>query len=310
VNDPFVSVIVPTFRRFDPLLGTLRDLLNQDYPLFEIVVADQNPQWPEDLTAPRVRIQADPRVRWLRLERPGVVAARNAAAAASIGEILLFVDDDVLVSDRTWIRRHAENFGDPTIAATVGRERQVVDDTTPPVEPSGRGDAATLPAPRDWSALQQAMWFNRNADRRQYVSTFSTCNGSIRRSAFLSVGGFDEAFGGHSYGDDYDLALRLDGRGFRAVYDPTAWLVHLRAPLGGLRLTDPSNTADGVLLAQGLWLFVLRHGYRGMYWRLVKDHVLRKTVLLRRNVIRPWRSARAVVDVAQGFRLARMKVGR
>ncbi|MBV8274132.1 MAG: hypothetical protein JO170_02575, partial [Verrucomicrobia bacterium] len=97
--------------------------------------------------------------------------------------------------------------------------------------------------------------------------------------------GFDELFTGNTYGYDADLALRLSARPGTTVYDPDAWLIHRRVPVGGLRLTDKHNRVDATATAQGLWLFVFRHGYRGMYAHLIYRHVLRKTLLLRRNLL-------------------------
>jgi GT2 family glycosyltransferase len=154
--------------------------------------------------------------------------------------------------------------------------------------------------------VQQALWFNRNGDRAQWICTFCTCNGSIRRSAFEAVGGLDESFAGHSYGYDYDMALRLHSAGFRFVYDPAAWLIHRRIPAGGLRMSDQKTRVNHVRTAQGLWTFVLRHGHRGMYRHLVLHHVLRKTVLLKRNLTRPWRQPAVAAGVLIGLLRARI----
>jgi hypothetical protein len=220
--------------------------------------------------------------------------------AAARGEILWFVDDDVEILSRDTLGQHAGNYDDPSIAAVVGRERPM-GAVGRPADKAQATVREELPPPAGWSSLQQAIWFDRDSDRRHRVCAFSTCNGSVRRSAFLAVDGFDERFAGNSYGDDADLALRLHARKFGIVYDPDAWLVHVRAPFGGLRLTDRANTQDLVATAQGLWLFVLRHGHRGMFGRLVVGHVLRKTVLLRRNLVRPWRQPQVILATARGL---------
>jgi hypothetical protein len=54
-----------------------------------------------------------------------------------------------------------------------------------------------------------------------------------------------------------------DAGGAVIVYDPAAWLVHLRAPMGGLRLTDRRNPVDLAATAEGLWLH-LRHPHRSL----------------------------------------------
>jgi GT2 family glycosyltransferase len=297
--EPDVSVIIPTYRRFEPVLETVSDLLVQDYPRFEILVADQNRQWPGTLEERRTALRRDPRVRWMNLDQPGVVRARNQAVAEARGDVLLFVDDDVFIPSRQLIAAHARHFQDPAVVAVIGRERQLSDGAIPddPVPPLD--GAAVLPPPASLTPLQQALWFNRNGTAPQHVCTFSTCNGSLRRTAFLAIGGFDEGFRGNSYGDDYDLALRLHQAGGVMVYDPYAWVIHRRVPFGGLRLSDAANTANGTDTIEGFWRFIFRHGYPGMYAYLVRTHVLRKTVLLRRNLMRPWRQPMIMLQTAR-----------
>jgi glycosyltransferase involved in cell wall biosynthesis len=307
---PRVSVIVPTLRRFTPLLETLADLLQQDYAPFEVVVADQNPAWPAALTASLSAIKADARVRWLTLASPGVVAARNAAVAASTGDVLLFVDDDVLIPSRSFVRDHAGNYAQADVAAVAGRIHGPDEGPADTPRDASAPRAACLPPPVGLSALQQAVWFDRAGRARQEVCTFCTCNGSVRRAAFFAVAGFDELFTGASYGDDADFALRLHQRHLKIVYDPAPWLIHRKEPIGGLRLSDRSNTVDRIATAQGFWLFVLRHGHLGMYRYLVFSHVLRKTVLMKQNVYRPWRQVAAIAQLVRALPIAYANVAR
>lgn len=302
-EEPFFSIVIPTFRRFEPLIQTVEDLLKQDYPGFEIIVADQNPSWPVELRQSVEKLNSESRVCWISLDSPGVVVARNRAVASAKGNVLLFVDDDVLIPDRNFLMNHARNFEDQRIAAVVGRERRLKD---PMPEVNGRqtGRRDYLPAPERLSPLQQALWFDRNGNNPQRVCTFCTCNSSVRRSAFLAIGGFDELFTGNSYGDDYDFGLRLHEKGFQIVFDPSCWLIHRRVPMGGLRLTDRANRVDTVATARGLWLFLLRHGHRGMYHHLLFHHVLRKTLLIKQNIFRVWHQVTTAVKVGMALPLA------
>ena len=235
-----ISVIVPTFRRFEPALRTLSDLLQQDHDRFEVIVADQNRSWPLELEAQLDVIRADRRVNWMTLTIPGVVIARNHAVSAAAGSLLVFVDDDVWIPDRSFLRQHERAHEDASVACVCGREVKMYDvdqERCMPVTPPGH---ATM-APAGGTRLSQLLHFDRSQTLRAEVAVFSTCNGSINRAAFDRVGGFDEHFRGASYGDDADLALRLASAGERITYDPHPWLVHLHEPVGGLRLSDPNN---------------------------------------------------------------------
>lgn len=294
-----ISVIIPSYRRFLPLINTIQDVKKQDYDDFEIIVVDQNPVWPEEYQSALTEIRQDARVIWLTLDKPEVVIARNMAAQCAKGDILLFIDDDVKIPDNLFLTKHAANFQDESIDVVSGREctPQFIPDTT----------NTSLKNPSDYkevknlSPLQQTLWFDRNSEYRAKVCTFSTCNGAIRKSVFLEVGGFDENFRGNSYGDDYDLILRLHQLGRHSVYDTNAWLIHLRVPMGGLRMSDLKNQVNYITTATGFWLFLLRHGNPTMYWHLFFHHVLRKTVLLKVNLQRPWRQLFVIPGLILAF---------
>ena len=309
---PLVSVVVPTFRRWTHLLSTIEDLLRQDYPAFEVIIVDQNSEWPTELINARKVIEADPRIRWLTLDKPGVVRARNFGVNASNGSILLFTDDDVRIPSRHFIAKHAANYDDEGISSVTGREIPVARaqsaglanrETLSPV-PSGE----CTPRWNEQPAILQALHFSRDSAQRYEVATFCTCNGSILRSEFYRIGGFDENFSGNSYGDDFDLAVRLSESGGRLIYDPQAALIHLQAPAGGLRLKDRQNTFSERDKAISTCLFVMRHSRKGCRWHLFYNHLLRKTILLKRNVICFWQQPIVWWGVASAWNEARRRL--
>jgi hypothetical protein len=86
---PRVSCIMPTAnrRRFVPL--AIRYFLRQDYPNRELLVVDDGSDPVADL------IPADPRIRYLRMDRPRSLGAkRNLACDAANGEFIAHWDDD------------------------------------------------------------------------------------------------------------------------------------------------------------------------------------------------------------------------
>jgi len=301
---PLVSVIVPSLGRHEPLLDSVRDLLDQDHEALEVVVVDQNEAWPAPLEPRRAALRSDPRVRWVERFPVGVVRARNHAVSIARGELLLFVDDDVWIPDRAFVRRHVEAHADAEVACVCGRELklyQVDRDAKQPL-PRAAGDAPGLPQPK--SPLGQLIAFDRSRPEPAELAVFSTCNGSIKREAFERVGGFDAGFAGASYGDDADLALRMRALGMRIVYDPSAWLVHLVAPAGGLRLSDPRNRfSERDRCLSGL-IVLFRHAGIEDAWPILYGWVLRRSVLLRHNVMRPWRQPVVLLGLLQATAIA------
>ena len=302
---PVISVVIPTYRRYEVLIDTIKYVLNQDYPRYEIIVVDQNRIWPEEIRPEISQLQSTAAVKWIHMEIPGVVAARNEAAQQSSGEILLFIDDDVEIRDPYFLLKHAINYRDPGIDAVTGRELG-------PDHPSISGLSINQPAQdtdpintdRSWKQyanLKQVLEFSRSGACRTEVCTLSTCNCSIRKPVFLKTGGFDENFCGNSYGDDYDLALRMAESGIKIIYDPEPWLIHLKSPIGGLRLSDATNKFSEKEKAVSLLIFLLRHGAPGFYIDLLWNHIIRKTILLRRNIVEPWRQPKVWWGLLSGL---------
>ena len=111
---PLVTVIVATRERPDSLRKCLSSVLAVDYPRFEVIVVDNDPTTTE--TAEMVEQCFSGRVRYLREMRRGLAAAHNRGVAEAAGEIVAFVDDDVVV-DRQWLSALVEGF---TATAGVG----------------------------------------------------------------------------------------------------------------------------------------------------------------------------------------------
>jgi GT2 family glycosyltransferase len=299
-----VSVVIATLGRFEPLMDCLDDLLVQEGVQFEIVVVDQNAGWPPNARVRREAVARDSRIVWLDGIPSGVVAARNLGVERSNAPIIVFVDDDVRIPDRRFLAIHRNAYCDPAVMAVCGREVHPPIGISVPVPQLGSDQELLPERPPIGPPVIQLLRFDRSSPRKTAVAVFSTCNGSVRRDAFLSVGGFDENFAGASYGDDADLVLRMQAAGMYVVYDPRPWLVHLLMPTGGLRLSDPRNPFSEGDRALSGWIFALRHGRGHVFWALVYGWVLRRTLLLRRNVVRPWRWPGILFALFHSFRVA------
>jgi len=289
---PSVSVIVATWRREEALRLVLGDLARQQGIVAEIVVVDQNT--PPSGTEVFDEIRRSPHALAVLPHAPGVVASRNDGAQLARGEVLVFIDDDVRIDDVRFLETIARDFLDPALAGLCGQELS---------GPDFR--ASTEPAPVFGDAFEEAAFFPRETSERREVFHLATCNCAVRRSAGEKVGGLDPVFAGNSYGDDTDLALRMRVAGLRIVFQPSVSVRHIRAPMGGLRLTDPLNpwsVADRYL---SLWIFFFRHvPPRWRRWYL-RDAILGKSLLLRQNFVRPWRWPAIVAGLAISFFRAR-----
>lgn len=92
---PAISVVLPTHQRRASVIASIQALLAEDVPESEIVVVDDGSS---DGTWPALQALAarDGRVVPLQQQNAGKRAANAAAVARARGEVLLFLDDDVL----------------------------------------------------------------------------------------------------------------------------------------------------------------------------------------------------------------------
>ena len=87
-----ISVILPTYNRRALTLRAIESVLKQTHADLECIVVDDASA---DDTAQHVRRIADPRVRYVRLEKNGgACAARNAGMALAKGAYIAFQDSD------------------------------------------------------------------------------------------------------------------------------------------------------------------------------------------------------------------------
>ncbi|MBK0399750.1 glycosyltransferase family 2 protein [Limibaculum sp. M0105] len=298
------SIIIPTINRFELIIETVMYILDQDYEDFEVIVADQNKNWPNEFEYLRKKILDDSRVLWINIPTLGVVGARQQASAISSGKVLIFIDDDVIIKDDGFVAKHMRNYKDENIAAVCGRE---VVSRSADIHALAQGPEYPIEVDGIPPAVQP-LTFPRNSKVRQEVCTFCTCNSSVRRENFMEIGGFDENFQGASYGDDYDFVIRLHDSGKKIIFDPSPELIHLQAKAGGLRLSVQSSRFSEHDKALSGWIFLLRHGQRGWRLYLLWNWVLRRTVFLKWNLVHFWRIPIAVFGLGKAYFSARKAV--
>lgn len=207
------SIVIATRDRPDPLVRCLQSLEALESPRggFEVVVVDDGGREPLDALVSPFR-RAIP-VTLIRQANAGPAAARNAGAARSRGQILVFLDDDCTPTV-TWLRRLDERCSAFPGALVGGRTIN------------------GLPRNPYASASQRIIDFvyaRHNGDPVR-ASFFASNNMAVPAAMFRDLGGFDTRF---RTSEDRELCLRWLGHGERMVYADEA-VVHHRHE-GGLR---------------------------------------------------------------------------
>ena len=197
------SVIIPFHRNLDFLERSLAALASRPASVDVMVAADGAPESCEALAH-----RYGARVVQLAT-RSGPAAARNRAAESARGEILIFVDADVVVAEGALAAMMARFADDPHIASVFGS----YDD-----DPHAPGFFS------QYKNLAHAFVHRAAAGD---VPTFWAGFGGIRKSAFRAVGGFDASYTRPCI-EDIELGRRLTAHGYRVVIDPRLRACHLK----------------------------------------------------------------------------------
>jgi glycosyltransferase involved in cell wall biosynthesis len=203
---PTVSVIVPTYQRRQSLGAVIEPLL-ADSALHELLVAvdgstDGTAEWLEQ------RWPRDPRLSVLRLPNRGANAARQAGLEAATGEVVLFLDDDV-VPRQDLVAGHARHHAAAADVLVQGY------------------------TPNHWRHLRRS----RRAIARIYRNAYErTCaryerepdhillgfwagNFSLRTAACHAIGIANPLLGRGAREEDREFGIRCFEAGLRGVFD-------------------------------------------------------------------------------------------
>ena len=190
------SVVIATKDRaalLDQALASLR--AQHDAPAYELIVVDNGSS---DATPAVAREHG---AAYAFVAEPNRGRARNAGIARATGDVIAFVDDDVVVPPHFLAAHAAAHDAEIFPLAVSGPIINVP-------------DAAQRPEPTPAN-------FSR--------AFFVTCNVSVRASALRAVGGFDEAFDLYGW-EDTELGARLRAHGVKRAFAWEAYLWHIKPP--------------------------------------------------------------------------------
>ncbi len=202
---PRISVVVPAYNAADLLPRCLSALADSTVPPYELIVVDDRST---DGTA---EIAARHGASVLTTPaRGGPGAARNLAASAATGDVLLFVDADVVVAPDT-IERFARHFAnDRPPAAVFGS----YDDDPPEANFMSR-----------YKNLQHHYVHQQASEE---ASTFWAGCGAVSRAHFERIGGFDASAFDAPAIEDIELGARLKADGQSIRLDREIQVTHLK----------------------------------------------------------------------------------
>ncbi|CAN5723849.1 hypothetical protein BH23GEM3_BH23GEM3_10040 [soil metagenome] len=219
VSRPYLSVVVPAHQAAGVLPLSLAGLRDSELPrqCWELIVVDDAS---EDDTSLVAAEYADAVIR-LPCKPRGPAYTRNRGCEASQGEILVFVDSDVVVHAETLSQFAALFAADPDLAAAFGSYDS---------RPTGSGVVS------QYRNLMHHYVHQRGGGEAE---TFWAGCGAVRREVFMAVGMFDEWHYPRPQIEDLELGRRMCRSGHRILLCPEIQGTYLkRWTIGNMLATD------------------------------------------------------------------------
>ncbi|MBE2318740.1 glycosyltransferase family 2 protein [Solirubrobacter sp. CPCC 204708] len=283
------SIVIVTKDRPALLADTLASLAGCAPQSAEVLVVDASDgEATRDVVGAAAAAHPALGLRYLR-SAPGLCRQRNRGLDEAQGEIVVYLDDDVLLEPDA-LEQLLKPFEDPGVVGTTGKL----------VEPSSRRFSFKHSRLRCWlpgagaqGTMTRSGYPNRvwSVDEWHTVETMSGCFMAARMDDARATR-FDErleAPNGYAFLDDEDFAYRLAQRG-RLIYTPEARLVH-RAT--GLRTSRAREFNRRLVIRRHYTLeksFSDRRGAHAHWWLMMAIHVVHRAV----NT--DWQGARGLLD--------------
>ena len=214
-----VSIIIPTCAARELIRGCIESLRRLTaYRNFEIVcienIPSDKPEWKQWLRAHADRvIETTEPFNWSRFN--------NLAMAASRGEFLLFLNDDIEIIDPAWLDALLEQAERPEVGV-VGPQLLYPDRRVQHAGMFLAGLGVARHAFR-YAAEDDPGYFGLALAQRNVIAVTGACL-MTRRETFETLGRFDETH--DVVNNDIDYCLRVWQRGLRTIYTPHTKLIH------------------------------------------------------------------------------------
>ncbi len=224
-----ISVIIPYFNKFQRLKQTISSLNQQVFEKkFEVIIVDDGSFVPleEEIKMNGIHIRFPLEI--IRVENKGRSAARNTGVSHSKGNILLFIDDDVVLPENL-IHNHYNWHKSLQYNAFV--HSKVMEDISLLVceDLDNNGKSSRLSSRSrekvrfQYSTIELLLMKRKNQD-------FDWCgfignNVSVKKEVFHATIGFRESFIGWGC-EDFDMGYQLIKNGVSFIFDDTC-VIHL-----------------------------------------------------------------------------------
>lgn len=226
-----LSIIIPTMNREKDLWNCVNSVIKQTVKPDELIIVDDG-----DLNASSYRaILQNNEINsiYIRKKEQGLTKSRNLGVASASGDIVLFLDDDVIL-DNAYIENILKVFACDALKKIGGVSGVIIN--------------IPKPTRRDefWHFMERLFCISSKENGRILPSGFRSgmctvhvekkvdlltgCNMAYRKEVFSDLQ-FDEYYKGYAFGEDRDFSYRVSKK-YDLVITPHAKVQHLSTNAG------------------------------------------------------------------------------
>jgi glycosyltransferase involved in cell wall biosynthesis len=238
-----ISIVIPTYNAERFMTPLLESVFRNKIEEMEVVIVDDCSRDDTVKTARKYPVNM------IELQKNGGPArARNIGVEAAKGEIIFFLDSDVIVLDGT-IKEVQDHFDrDPSAKCVIG---------VCSTEPLNKGFVPAYMAMFEYIHLIETPG--------QKVSVFAPRCGAVRKDFFIKIGGYNESYKGADV-EDFELARRINKvdsiilnpkirvrhqfanfkQALRIYFKRTVMWVHLLFKVKKLDNAGPTSPSNGI----------------------------------------------------------------
>ena len=246
-----ISVIIPTYYRYDIIGNVFDSLAKQTIQPYEIIVVDQTPL--SDRPIKFYEKFKNIPLNVVNLKKPSLSISKNHGVSLCKTDLVLFLDDDVIFSPHL-IENHLDVMNTECVDVVSGAV----------------SDQESLPENfiRDRKQLDPLAFFLKVPNKKWngMVLVQSGPNACIKKDIFIAVGGYDINL---PRMEDIELGLRMFQFGAKMFYSEKPFVQFTRHPTGGTRETQ-KNIVYAKLVSR---LYLYRKHFPG--WS-TRQYILRE----------------------------------
>lgn len=258
MNSNKLSVIIPTYNSEKYIENTVNSLKKSQYPIHEIILIDDSSN---DNT---ISILSDFNIKiYKQINHTNANRCRNIGARISTGDILVFLDSDVIIKPDTLLNL-VNSFENSEASAVVGLY-------------------AVNHSYKSIFSKYKNLWIRYSYLKSQpSIDWIFAAISGIKKDVFLQISGFDESLKTNQI-DDIELGKRISSLGLKIILNPKVEVIHQKEYSFSTFISNEYNRSQGFVKIAGNINPIIKsifYGIANIYPSFVISTILSNLVII------------------------------